>query len=95
LENIVYLESLRQGYRVSIGKVDDLEIDFVAENGQERLYYQVAVSVLDENTFAREIKPLKKVADNYLKYIISMDNFSVNEDGIRQINAVDFLTDNI
>ena len=94
LENIVYLELLRRGYRVSIGKIDDLEIDFVAENGSDKFYYQVAASVLDENTFAREIKPLKKIADNYPKYIISMDSFSVNEDGIKQINVVDFLSDN-
>jgi len=61
----VYLELLRRGYRVSIDKIDGLEIDLVAENGKERLYYQVATSVLAGNNFAREIKPLKKVADNY------------------------------
>ena len=91
LENIVYLELLRRGYRVSIGKVNNLEIDFVAESGDEKVYYQVSASVLDPNTFQREITPLRKVSDNYPKYIITMDEMSMNEDGIRQINVIDFL----
>lgn len=91
LENIVYLELIRRGYAVSIGKVGDLEIDFVAESGDDRIYYQVSASVLDPNTFSREITPLKKIADHYPKYIISMDEISMSEDGIKQINVVDFL----
>ena len=91
LENIVYLELLRRGYRVSIGKIGELEIDFVADRGENRVYYQVAASVLDPATFAREIAPLQKVSDHYPKFIISMDEISVNEDGIRQINIMDFL----
>ncbi len=91
LENIVYLELLRRGYRVSIGKIGELEIDFVADRGENRVYYQVAASVLDPATFAREIAPLQKVNDHYPKFIISMDEISVNEDGIRQINIMDFL----
>lgn len=93
LENIVYLELLRRGFQVSIGKVGDLEIDFVADRGGDRVYYQVAASILDPATFAREIAPLKKVADYYPKFLITMDEISVNEDGIRQINVVDFLLD--
>ncbi|WP_130862695.1 hypothetical protein [Bacilliculturomica massiliensis] len=54
-------------------------------------YYQVAASVLDPGTFDREIAPLKKVGDYYPKYILSMDEMSMNEDGIKQINIVDFL----
>lgn len=91
LENIVYLELIRRGYRVSIGKIGELEIDFIAENGEERIYYQVAASVLDSATFAREIAPLKKTGDHYPKYIISMDELSMNEDGIKQMNVIDFL----
>lgn len=91
LENIVYLELIRRGYAVSIGKVGDLEIDFVAESGDDRIYYQVSASVLDPNTFSREITPLKKIADHYPKYIISMDEISMSEDGIKQVNVVDFL----
>jgi len=91
LENIVYLELLRRGYSVSIGKVDDQEIDFVATIGGDRIYYQVSASIIDPTTFAREIAPLKKVADHYPKYIISMDELPMSNDGINQVNIVDFL----
>ncbi len=91
LENIVYLELIRRGYTVRIGKVGELEVDFVAEIGEDRTYYQVAASVLDPNTFAREITPLQKIPDYYPKYIISMDEVSMNQDGIKQMNVIDFL----
>ena len=91
LENIVYLELLRRGYNVSIGKVDTLEIDFIAEKDGDKEYYQVSASVLDPITFEREIAPLRKVNDNYPKYIITMDELSSNNDGIKQINVIDFL----
>lgn len=91
LENIVYLELLRRGYKVSIGKVDDLEVDFIAEKDDDRIYYQVSASVLDPNTYLREITPLKKINDNYPKFIISMDELPMNEDGIKQVNIIDFL----
>ena len=94
LENIVYLELLRRGYTVDIGKVDDKEIDFIASIGGDRIYYQVAASILDPVTFAREIAPLKKVFDHYPKFIISMDELPMSEDGIKQINIVDFLLEN-
>lgn len=92
LENIVYLELLRKGYQVCVGKVGDLEIDFVAEKDGEKAYYQVAATVLGEETFAREITPLKRIRDNYSKYIITMDEIPMDEDGIKVINIVDFLT---
>ena len=91
LENIVYLELIRRGYKVAIGKIGDLEIDFIAEYNGEKIYYQVAASVLSPETFSREIAPLQKVTDNYPKFIISMDEISINEDGIKQINIIDFL----
>jgi len=91
LENIVYLELLRRGYTVDIGKVDDKEIDFIASIGGDRIYYQIAASILDPATFAREIAPLKKVSDHYPKFILSMDELPVSEDGIKQVNIVDFL----
>ena len=91
LENIVYLELLRRGYTVDIGKVDDKEIDFIATIGGDKIYYQVAASVIDPATFAREIAPLKKVSDHYPKFILSTDELPMNEDGIRQVNIVDFL----
>lgn len=91
LENIVYLELIRRGCTVSIGKIGDLEIDFVAEYGGDRIYYQVAASVLDSNTFARELAPLQKVPDHYPKFILSLDEIPMNQDGIKQVNIVDFL----
>lgn len=91
LENIVYLELIRRGFAVSIGKIDDLEIDFIAEKDGNKEYYQVSASVLDPATFEREITPLRKISDNYPKYIITMDEFSSNNEGIRQVNVIDFL----
>lgn len=91
LENVVYLELIRRGYRVSVGKVDMEEVDFVAQKGDEKCYYQVAATVLEETTFEREIRPLKKITDNYPKYILSMDEFPLGEDGINQVNIIDFL----
>ncbi len=91
LENIVYLELLRRGYTVDIGKVDGKEIDFIAMLGSDKVYYQVSATILDPATFEREIAPLKKVADHYPKFIISMDELPMDEDGIKQINIVDFL----
>ena len=91
LENIVYLELLRRGYRGSVGKVDTLEVDFVAESGDERIYYQVSASVLDPATYDREFRPLKRIHDNYPKYVLSMDDLPMGEDGIRQMNIIDFL----
>lgn len=91
LENIVYFELVRRGFEVSIGKVDDLEIDFIAEKDGDKEYYQVSASVLDPNTFEREIEPLRRVHDNYPKYIVTMDEITSNNEGIKQINVIDFL----
>ncbi|MDK9711714.1 ATP-binding protein [Acidaminobacter sp.] len=94
LENIVYLELLRRGNKVSIGKIDNNEIDFVAEFGGDRVYYQVAASILDPATFEREIAPLKKIADHYPKFILSLDELPMGDAGIKQVNIVDFLLGN-
>ena len=91
LENIVYFELVRRGFEVCIGKVDDLEIDFIAEKDGDKEYYQVSASVLDPNTFEREIEPLHRVHDNYPKYIVTMDEITSNNEGIKQINVIDFL----
>ena len=92
LENIVYLELLRREYKVYIGKMGDTEIDFVAEKAGIKKYYQVASSVIDENTFSREIRPLEMIKDNYEKYVISYDKMPVTDsDGIKVINVIDFL----
>lgn len=91
LENIVYLELIRRGYNVSIGKVGELEVDFVAERNGETEYYQVSATVMSEDTFDREIAPLKRIRDNYPKYIITMDELPMDENGIKIINVIDFL----
>ena len=92
LENIVYLELLRRGYKVYIGKVDDLEIDFVAENRDGLKYFQVALTVRDEKVLERELKSLKKTGDHYPKYLLTLDmDLETDYDGITKINVVDWL----
>ena len=92
LENIVYLELLRRGYKVYVGKVDDLEVDFVAENRDGLKYYQVSLSVRDEKVLERELKSLQKTGDHYPKYLITLDmDMEADYDGITKINIVDWL----
>lgn len=92
LENIVYLELLRRGYKVYVGKVDDLEVDFVAENRDGLKYYQVALTVRDEKVLERELKSLQKTGDHYPKYLITYDmDMEADYDGITKINIVDWL----
>ena len=92
LENIVYLELLRRGYKVYTGKIDDLEIDFVTENKNGLEYYQVALTTRDENTLERELKPLQKTGDFYPKYLLTMDrDLDADYNGIRKINVIDWL----
>lgn len=92
LENIVYLELLRRGHKVYVGKVDDLEVDFVAENREGLKYYQVSLSVRNENVLARELKPLQKTGDHYPKYLLTLDmDLESDYDGITKINIVDWL----
>lgn len=92
LENVVYLELLRRGYEVYVGKVDDLEVDFVAMDQKRTIYYQVAASVRDENTLRRELTPLQKIPDHYQKVILTLDEDpEADYDGIRRINALDWL----
>ena len=95
LENIVYLELLRRGYKVYVGKVDDLEVDFVAENRDGLKYYQVALTVRDEKVLERELKSLQKTGDHYPKYLITFDmDMEADYDGITKINIVDWLLNN-
>lgn len=92
LENVIYLELIRRGYKVYVGKIETEEVDFVAMNSKETIYYQVAASVRDEVTLARELRPLKKITDHYPKYILTLDEDpEADYDGIRRINAIDFL----
>lgn len=92
LENIVYLELLRRGYKVYVGKVDDLEIDFVAENREGLKYYQVSLSVRDEKVLERELRSLQKTGDHYPKYILTLDmDLESDYNGITKINVIDWL----
>ena len=92
LENVVYLELLRRGYRVNIGKTNDYEVDFVAENPNDIKYYQVTQSLSNEDVKEREIRSLESISDNYEKTILTMDK-SINNDynGIKVINIIDWL----
>lgn len=92
LENIVYLELLRRGYDVYVGKVDDTEIDFVAQNEEGNTYIQVAATVRDENTLARELRPLQMVNDNYPKLLLTLDDDPICDyNGIKKLNALEWL----
>ena len=92
LENIVYLELLRRGYEVTIGKIGSLEVDFVASKPNEKSYYQVSATIMDEKTRERELRPLKSISDNYPKHILTMDQTVFTDySGIRVKNIIDFL----
>lgn len=92
LENIVFLELLRRGYSVQIGKIGELEIDFVASNLKEKIYIQVSQSIMDKKTLNRELRSLQSIPDNYEKIIISMDkNYALSLEGIKIKNAIQWL----
>ena len=91
LENIVFLELIRQGYSITIGKIQDLEVDFVCRKANQIKYIQVSQSILDENTRKREFKSLEKISDSYPKHVISMDSFDFSANGIIHLNIIDFL----
>ncbi|MBR1376360.1 MAG: ATP-binding protein [Bacilli bacterium] len=92
LENVVYLELIRRGYKVYIGKSGNKEIDFVAENKDGITYFQVAYTVRDGETLKRELEALETINDNYPKFILTMDvDPEVSYDGIRKINVLDWL----
>ena len=92
LENVIYLEFLRRGYELNVGKMGQAEVDFVAKKDNVISYYQVTASLTEQTTFEREIGPLKKINDNYPKKILTLDRFTLgNYEGIEVLNAVDWL----
>jgi predicted AAA+ superfamily ATPase len=93
LENIVFLELLRRGYKVNIGKLAEKEVDFVADNADGLMYIQVSASTLDENTLQRELLPLQKIPDNHPKLLLTMDEYlpNANYDGIRKMSLPEWL----
>ena len=92
LENVIYLELLRRGYKVNIGRTQDYEVDFVAENIETVRYYQVSRSIVNDDVRNRELRSLESISDNYEKIILTMDK-TINRDfnGIKVINIIDFL----
>lgn len=95
IENIVYFELLRRGYKVNIGKLSEKEVDFVAKNGSGLEYYQISASVLEETTLSRELSPLESISDHYPKFLLTLDEVpkGANFNGIRHINLIDWLLD--
>ncbi len=92
LENIVYLELIRRGYEVTIGKIGSLEVDFIGTKSNEKIYYQVSATIIDEQNHKRELRPLQTIKDNYPKVILTMDQPVIDDySGIRIQNILDFL----
>ena len=93
LENIVYMELIRRGYKVTVGKLGEREIDFVAVNGNNKLYIQVAYLLSSQETIDREFCVYTSIRDNYPKYVLSLDDFDMSRDGIKHRNIRDFILD--
>ena len=92
LENVVYLELLRRGRQMYVGKVDELEVDFVATDADSLCYYQVAATVREPSTLLLELAPLQNINDNNPKYLLSLDDESnISHNGIMQINVLEWL----
>lgn len=92
LENTVYLELIRRGYDVYVGKYNDLEIDFVAKDDKNISYFQVAATVRDENVLKRELTHLRSIKDQYPKYLLTLDNDPDTDfNGIQKLNVLEWL----
>ena len=91
LENIIFLELLRRGWNVTVGRVKSSEIDFVARREREKIYVQVCYLLAGEGVIEREFGAYRSVRDNYPKYVVSLDEFDFSRDGIRHMNAREFL----
>lgn len=91
LENIVYLELLRRGYQVTVGRVKDKEIDFVCEKRNEKIYVQVTYLLASEDTIKREFDIYDEIRDNFPKYVVSMDEIDMSRNGIKHVNIRNFL----
>lgn len=92
MENIVYLELKRRGYKINIGKFGSAEVDFVTQKEGVLTYYQVTADMTAEETFEREMRPLRSIQDNYEKNVLTLERFSLgNYDGIKVVNVIDWL----
>lgn len=93
LENIVFIELKKRGYKVYIGKIDDKEIDFIIEKNNKKAYIQVSYLLASSETEKREFLPLQLINDNYPKFVLSMDKIWGDDyNGIKRLNIIDFLT---
>lgn len=95
IENLVYLQLLRLGYEVAVGKYMSYEVDFIAVKGKKKMYFQVCLSALEETTYERELNSLLKINDQYSKYLVTMDKLDLSKDGIVHLNLFDLLLENI
>lgn len=92
IENIVFLELMRRGYKINIGKYGTTEVDFVVQKEGVLTYYQITADMTAEETFEREMRPLRSIPDNYEKVVLTLDHFSLgNYDGIKVVNVIDWL----
>lgn len=92
VENVVYLELIRRGYEVAVGKYGDTEVDFTARKGDDIEYYQVTLSMMSETTYDREVRPFRLIRDSYSKTVLSLDGFPLQvSDGTRHYNVMDWL----
>lgn len=91
LENIIYIELLRRGYKVHIGKIKNKEVDFVCEKNKSKIYIQVSYILNTPETLQREFEPLEKIPDNYPKYVLTMDELDFSQNGIIHMNIIEFL----
>ncbi len=92
IENIVYFELLRRGYDVAIGKIDNMEVDFIATDANEKKYFQVTESMNSEDVRKRELAPLQKIRDNYEKIVLSLDpGMDGSYEGIKSENLIEWL----
>ncbi len=90
-ENIVYMELLRRGYKVTVGKAEEKEIDFIAEKQMQKLYVQVAYLLASDETIRREFGAYSTIRDNFPKYVVSYDEFDMSRDGLKHMNIREFL----
>ena len=91
LENIIFIELKRHGYKITIGKVNDYEIDFICKKNNQKIYIQVTYLLENDETIEREFRPLLMIKDNYPKYVLSMDRTIQPQNGIKHMNIIDFL----
>lgn len=91
LENIVYMELLRRGYAITVGKIGAKEIDFICQKQEQKIYVQVTYLLASEETIQHEFDIYESVRDNFPKYVVSMDEFDFSRNGIKHKNIREFL----